>query len=145
MNDRYSHFGMCIFSYHSPAFQLIQVLYHICFDLSTIKRGISKKYLELVLKVLVQNEILNCASGKNGGYKLTRKPSEYTVGEILELSEVPMSVVSCLQGENNSCERKSECLTLPMWEKFNQLTHDFFYGITLQDILDENQGLGARD
>ena len=108
------------------------------------RQGISKKYLELVLKVLVQNEILNCASGKNGGYKLTRKPSEYTVGEILELTEGTLSIVACLQGENN-CDRKSECLTLPMWEKFNKLTHDFFYGITLQDILDENQGLGARD
>ncbi len=102
------------------------------------RQGISKKYLELVLKVLVQNEILNCASGKNGGYKLTRKPSEYTVGEILELTEGTLSIVACLQGENK-CERKSQCLTLPMWQRFNKLTYDFFNGITLQDILDEKK------
>lgn len=109
------------------------------------RQGISKPYLEMILKVLVQKKLLNGVRGKGGGYKLTRQPSEYTVGEILELAEVPMSVVECLKGENNFCDRKSECLTLPMWEKFNQLTHDFFYGITLQDILDENQGLGARE
>lgn len=109
------------------------------------RQGISKKYLEAILKILVDNGLLKGVRGKGGGYKLTRQPSDYTVGEILELSEVPMSVVECLKGENNFCARKSECLTLPMWEKFNKLTHDFFYGITLQDILDENQGLGARD
>ena len=109
------------------------------------RQGISKKYLEAILKILVDNGLLKGVRGKGGGYKLTRQPSDYTVGEILELSEVPMSVVECLKGENNFCDRKSECLTLPMWEKFNKLTHDFFYGITLQDILDENQGLGARD
>ena len=101
------------------------------------RQGISKKYLEAVLNVLVQNKLLEGKRGKGGGYTLTRQPSEYTVGEILELTEVPLSVVECLKNENNTCERKSECLTLPMWQKFNKLTHDFFYGITLQDILDK--------
>ena len=101
------------------------------------RQGISKKYLEAILKILVDNGLLKGVRGKGGGYKLTRQPSEYIVGEILELTEVPMSVVECLKGENNFCDRKSECLTLPMWEKFNKLTHDFFYGITLQDILNE--------
>lgn len=105
------------------------------------RQGISKKYLEAVLKFLVQKELLKGIHGRGGGYKLTRQPSEYTVGEILELTETAFSVVDCLNGENNSCERKSQCLTLPMWKKFNKLTHDFFHGITLQDILDEkNKG-----
>lgn len=103
------------------------------------RQGISKKYLEAVLKVLVQNNFLKGKLGKGGGYKLTRRASEYFVGEILELTEPKFSVVECLNGETNSCERKSYCLTLPMWEKFNRLTHDFFYGITLQDILDEKK------
>ena len=103
------------------------------------RQGISKKYLEAILKILVDNGLLKGVRGKGGGYKLTRQPSEYIVGEILELTEVPMSVVECLKGENNFCDRKSECLTLPMWEKFNKLTHDFFYGITLQDILNEKK------
>ena len=107
-----------------------------------IRQGISKKYLEAVLNVLVQNELLKGKRGKSGGYKLTRQPSEYTVGEILELTEITLSIVECLKDENNTCERKAECLTLPMWQKFNKLTHDFFYGITLQDILDEKKNSG---
>lgn len=102
------------------------------------RQGISKKYLEIVLKNLVEHNLLICTSGKGGGYKLTRQPSEYTVGEILELTELTLSIVDCLKNENNPCERKAQCLTLPMWERFNKLTHDFFYGITLQDLLNEN-------
>ena len=100
-----------------------------------MRQGISKKYLEAVLKVLVQHELLKGTRGKGGGYKLTREPAEYTVGEILELAdEGSLSIVPCLQGEN-TCERKSQCLTLPIWEEFNEITREFFFKITLEDVL----------
>ncbi len=100
-----------------------------------LRQGISKKYLETVLKSLVQKNLLKGLRGKGGGYKLTRKPSEYTVGEILELTEEKIAVVACLQKNAPPCDRKSFCKTLPMWEKFDRLTHDFFFGITLEDLL----------
>lgn len=98
------------------------------------RQNISKKYLEIILKSLVQKNFLKGLRGKGGGYKLTRKPEEYTVGEILEVTEGTLAVVSCLQVNSEPCERKNFCKTLPMWKKFNQLTHDFFFGITLNDL-----------
>ncbi len=91
------------------------------------RQGISKKYLEIVLKSLVQQNFLKGSRGKGGGYKLTRKPEDYTVGEILEVTEGTLAIVSCLQADSAPCERKNFCKTLPMWEKFNQLTRDFFF------------------
>ena len=99
------------------------------------RQNISKKYLEIILKSLVQKNFLKGLRGKGGGYKLTRKPEEYTVGEILEVTEGTLAVVSCLQVNSEPCERKNFCKTLPMWKKFNQLTHDFFFGITLNDLV----------
>lgn len=99
------------------------------------RQGISKKYLEIILKSLVQQNFLKGLRGKGGGYKLTRKPEEYTVGEILEVTEGTLAVVSCLQTESAPCERKNSCKTLPMWKKFNQLTREFFFGITLKDLV----------
>lgn len=61
------------------------------------RQGISKKYLEIILKVLVQNKLLRGLRGKGGGYQLTRPPKEYTVGEILELTEGTLAVVACLE------------------------------------------------
>lgn len=99
------------------------------------RQGISKKYLEIILKSLVQHNFLKGLRGKGGGYKLTRNSSEYTVFEILELTEDSLSIVSCLSEKVPPCERASCCLTLPMWKKFDKMTYDFFSGITLYDLL----------
>lgn len=99
------------------------------------RQGISKKYLEIILKSMVQHDLLKGLRGKGGGYKLTRSPSEYTVLEILELAEGSLATVSCLNKESLPCERAAFCLTLPMWKKFDELTRDFFSKITLHDLL----------
>ncbi len=99
------------------------------------RQGISKKYLEIILKVLVQHNLLKGLRGKGGGYKLTRTPENYTIGEILTLTEGSLSIVSCLQETDGTCRKKSDCLTFPMWKKFDQMTHDFFFGITLADLI----------
>ncbi|MBD5500848.1 MAG: Rrf2 family transcriptional regulator [Lachnospiraceae bacterium] len=100
-----------------------------------LRQGISKKYLEIILKTLVQNKLLKGLRGKGGGYQLTRTPAEYTVGEILELAEGSLAPVACLQKNADPCERKQQCSTLPMWKRFDQMVHDFFFSITLEDFL----------
>lgn len=99
---------------------------------------ISKKYLEIIVKILVQGKMLQGTRGKGGGYKLTRCPEEYTVGEILELAEGSLATVACLGPDAEICPRKNICKTLPMWKKYDTMVHDFFYGITLQDLVDGN-------
>ena len=99
------------------------------------RQGISKKYLEAILKTLVQNNLLEILRGRKGGYKLTKKPTEYTVGEILELTEGSLAVVSCLEKNAEICERKNFCKTLPMWQELDKLTRNFFSSITLEKLL----------
>ena len=70
------------------------------------RQGISVKYLEIILKTLVQSGLLKGHRGKGGGYKLTRKPEDYTVGEILELTEGTLSTVACLAPGAEECPRK---------------------------------------
>ncbi len=99
------------------------------------RQDISKKYLEIIVKDMVTGGLLVGASGKGGGYKLCRRPEEYTVGEILDLMEGSMSSVACLADETNSCPKKDSCHTLPMWVEYDQMVHDFFYGKKLSDLL----------
>ena len=98
------------------------------------RQNISKKYLEIIVKELVNAKLIVGVSGKGGGYKLCRTPDEYTIGEILELMEGTLSPVACLAEDENDCPRKAECETLPLWEEFDKLIHDFFYGKKLSDI-----------
>ncbi len=102
------------------------------------RQEISEKYLEIILKALVKGKLLKGLRGKGGGYMLTRLPSEYIVGEIIELTDGPLAPVACLLPDAESCPRKDKCITLPLWQKFNTLTHNFFYNITLQDLLSGN-------
>ena len=98
------------------------------------RQGISKKYLEIIVKDMVKGKLITGTSGKGGGYKLCRAPEEYTVGEILELMEGTLASVACLSDGAEECPRKSTCKTLPLWTEYDKLVHDFFYGKKLSDI-----------
>ena len=100
------------------------------------RQEVSEKYLEIILKILVKGNILKGLRGKGGGYMLTRPPKEYTVGEIIELTEGPLAPVACLMPDAQTCRRTEECITLPLWKKYDALIHDFFYNITLEDLIE---------
>ena len=84
------------------------------------RQGISEKYLESILKALVRENLLTGVRGKGGGYRLTRAPETYTVGEILRLTEGSLAPVACLEDRAESCCRMAECRTLPMWRKIGR-------------------------
>ena len=104
------------------------------------RQEISKKYLEIIVKDMVSGNLLKGASGKGGGYKLLRKPEEYSVGEILELMEGSMNSVACLSDKGFACPRKDSCQTLPLWEEYDNMVHDFFYGKKLSDLCHQKTG-----
>ncbi len=99
------------------------------------RQGISKKYLEIIAKELTVGKLIEGVSGKGGGYKLSRDPGEYSVGEIIELMEGSIAPVSCVGKGADKCPHASECRTLPMWTEYDNMIHDFFYGKKLTDLL----------
>ena len=103
------------------------------------RQGISKKYLEIIVKDMVAGGLLVGASGKGGGYRLCRAPEEYPIGEIIERMEGPLATVACLVDGAEPCPRAAECETLPLWSEYRQLTHDFFYGKRLSDLIRSEQ------
>ena len=96
---------------------------------------ISQKYLESIMTILSKAGFLDAVHGKGGGYRLNRKPEEYTVGTILKLTEGSLAPVSCTTQGAAACSRSTCCQTLPMWEGLEKLIDDFFEGITLADLL----------
>ena len=76
--------------------------------------------------------------GKGGGYRLLRNPEEYTVGEILRLTEGDLAPVACLSESAPPCSRAADCRTLPMWKKFYRITLEYFDGITLKELMRQN-------
>ena len=91
---------------------------------------ISQKYLESIMSILSKGNLVDASHGKNGGYRLNRPVAEYTVGQILRLTEGDLSPVACDAG----CDRN--CASRPMWNRLSTMIDEFFDGITLAQLME---------
>ncbi len=98
------------------------------------RQKLSLKYLERILPTLTKARLIEGVHGKGGGYKLTRDPSDYTVGEVLRLTEGDLAPVACLQPDAPPCDRVGECRTIKMWRDYYDMTNKFFDSIRLSDL-----------
>lgn len=102
------------------------------------RQNISKKYLEQIVPLLSKSGLLKTNRGYQGGYMLSKKPNEYTVGEILRITEGSLTPVSCLDNVPNECVRSNECITLSVWQGLYDVMTNYLDNITLQDIIDKS-------
>ena len=109
------------------------------------RQGISKKYLEQIIPILNRSDILKTTRGFQGGYRLSKSPDRYTVGQILRLTEGNLSPVACLDHDPVECERSPYCATLPVWQGLYRVINQCLDGITLQDILDQEREKYTHD
>ena len=101
----------------------------------TARQGISQKYIEQIMPVLVKAGFVEGVHGKGGGYRLARAPEDCPVGEILRLTEGDLAPVACLFCGAAPCERSADCRTIGMWTRFNEITNEYFDAISLADLL----------
>jgi len=101
------------------------------------RQNMSMKYLESIVAMLNKTGMVESLRGKEGGYRLTRAPEQYTVGSIVKLTEGSLAPVACLDCETNSCAQAYHCLTLPMWVKLDGIITDYLESVTLKDLLDK--------
>lgn len=99
------------------------------------RQELSLKYLERITPLLIKSSLIEGVHGKGGGYRLTRNPKDYTVMEILTVTEGDIAPIACLQNNAEPCARRSQCSTIAMWEKYHNLTKEYFSSITIADLM----------
>lgn len=104
------------------------------------RQDISEKYLESILKTLVKEKLLSGLRGKGGGYRLTKAPEAYSVGEILRLTENGLCSVSCLEPGAAPCPRSASCRTLSMWKKLDALIGGYLDSVSIADLAASGSG-----
>ena len=100
------------------------------------RQEISLKYLEAIVSALSRAGLIESQRGKSGGYRLNRKPEEYTAREILEVTEgglVPVNCACLTKGEE--CKRSGPCPSLPVWQKLDKLIYDYLDSVSLSDLI----------
>lgn len=103
------------------------------------RHGISDKYLEQIVSLLHRAGYVRSIRGAQGGYMLTRRPEEYTVGMILRQTEGSLSPVSCLDDEINQCEQAERCSTLTVWQQIKDAVDQVVDNVTLADLIEEQK------
>ncbi|MDD3864593.1 MAG: Rrf2 family transcriptional regulator [Eubacteriales bacterium] len=99
------------------------------------RQGISIKYLEAIASTLNKAGLLESSRGKNGGYRLSRDPKDYTIGSILKETEANLSSVPCLKGQQVNCSMAAQCETLPLWQLLDGRVDEVLESVSLADLL----------
>ena len=99
------------------------------------RQQISLKYLERILPLLVERKLVEGMRGKGGGYRLTKKPQEYSLGEILLAAEGDLAPVACLAHDAAPCPRRADCRTLPVWRELDELVKHYLGSKSLADLM----------
>ena len=96
---------------------------------------LSMKYLEMIVGNLKKAELVESTRGKEGGYKLSKTPEEYSIGEILNCIEDNLAPVACIKTKSINCEKSAACLTVPMWKELDDITNAYLATVSLRDLL----------
>ena len=103
-------------------------------------QAIPSRFLEVILSQLKQGGFAGSKRGAQGGYFLTRPPSEITLGDIISFMEGPLGPVHCLSshGEMN-CSLQGNCVFMAFWEKIRKLESEIYFGTTFQNLIDDDE------
>lgn len=102
----------------------------------TDRMQLSVKYVESILTLLGKGGMVSAVRGKGGGYRLSRTPNDYTVAEVLNLTEGTLAPVACVKKDSEPCVMALSCPTRSMWNGLDEVIQGYLSGITLQDLAD---------
>ena len=109
------------------------------------RQKISVKYLEQIIIQLSKAGLLQSVRGPQGGYKLTKKPSQYTAGAILRVTEGSLAPVVCLDTKTNKCVSYDKCSTVDFWQGLYETIQNYVDSVTLEDLVSNHIGKTSND
>ena len=104
------------------------------------REEISEKYLEQIVAYLHKSKKVKSVRGSNGGYRLTKSPADYTVGEIIKCLEGDLVTTDCLYGDEETCHKRNQCFCYPLWSELDRVINDVLERTSLQDMIDWKTG-----
>lgn len=94
-------------------------------------------YLEQMVGKLRRANLLTSHQGVHGGYRLTKRPQEVTIGDVLRALEGPISPMICASEavHEAECARYSSCTVSTVWERVRDAVAGALDSITLAELV----------
>lgn len=108
------------------------------------RQQISSKYLEQIVSMLQKAGMLSSIRGSQGGYRLKKKPEDYSIGSILRVTEGDLAPVTCVEEGEACCTHKEMCSTVRIWQQLNSAINDVVDNISLADVVEWNNNSSAQ-
>lgn len=109
---------------------------YICLSSISNRLNVSRKYLESIMTLLAKNNLVDVALGKCGGYKLNRKLENYSLYDILVVTEEEMKATSCnCINQDGICNQKSSCSVINTYNELHDLIINYLKSKTIKDLL----------
>ena len=111
------------------------------------RHGMSEHYLEQLAAPLKKAGIIDSVRGAQGGYRLSKAPSDITAGDVIRVLEGTLSPVDCLDDDSYECSAASckNCNTRPVWEKLYAGVSEALDNIRLSDLVETEIGTAVKD
>jgi Rrf2 family iron-sulfur cluster assembly transcriptional regulator len=126
----------------------IRALVHLAINLGQVvsaggiaaSQEVPIDFLQKILQKFVRQGLVQSHRGIQGGFSLSRDPSQVTVLEIVEIMQGKLVMNRCFLGKDG-CPRAPKCVLKQNWLNLEQQLIDSLAGITLQDLVNQLQGL----
>ena len=117
---------------------------HISLNSIAERQNVSENYLEQVFSTLRKAGIVKSVKGAQGGYILSDKPSNITVGTILRALEGNLSIIDDDDEAKNKEQSIEYCIKTNVWEKLNETINSVVDSITLEDLANDYKKLNGN-
>lgn len=87
-----------------------------------------------ILKHLARHGVLTSYRGANGGYALSRPPSEIAISEVITALEGPIAITECIDDGPGDCNHEPVCPMRGNWQVINRAVRRALDGITLAEM-----------
>jgi Rrf2 family cysteine metabolism transcriptional repressor len=99
------------------------------------RQRISMSYLEQILHRLGKAGIIESVRGPHGGYVLSRKPADLSIGDVVRALEGPIALSHCLEPGDAGCYQADDCVARMVWARVGERIEEALDGITFDQLL----------
>jgi Rrf2 family transcriptional regulator, iron-sulfur cluster assembly transcription factor len=137
---RYGVRSLCDIAYNSAG-SIAQIK-----DISE-RQSLSPRYIEQIFQRLKKAGIIKSVRGPSGGYFLSRRPEEISLGDVIRaIDGKDIQLVFCLgqkKGSKKICERYGQCVTADVWAEGSRRLMEYFDSVTINSICEEAKRRGT--